>query len=429
MSLTAMLYLALFFGGSLLCIVRSPFYGVLVYELSYFLNPVVRWWFWELPSLRYSYLISLILIVSFVIHYKESETNLLRDVPQFKWLAGMIAIVLFASLWAFNPAENQRLTERFLKYMIFILLVYKVVDSSKKLDSCLFVYMVGVFYICWVAWTTGRIGGNRLEGIGASDGSEVNGTAALVVTAVPMLLHAVLFASKKWMKFIALVAMVFVMNGLILLNSRGAFIATIVSGVWFSYAVFREKNIRSEKNKLIIGLIGAVFLFFYLADNVFWERMNTLKDTSAETGSGTRVLYWFKTFDMLKDHPLGLGGDGYMWASQYYLPEEWLSGGLRAVHSTWFEVLSSFGFHGLIIFIGYIVSTFFMSARIKRYLTERGDQFHVLQLVALEAAFLAFLVSGTFINRFYSEPLYWLPTFIGVYANIYMIKPMRESIS
>jgi O-antigen ligase len=138
------------------------------------------------------------------------------------------------------------------------------------------------------------------------------------------------------------------------------------------------------------------------------------------------MLFWLKTFDMLADHPLGVGLMGYQVLSPQYLPAEWLTGGVRAVHSTWFEVLSSFGYQGFVMFMGYIGSTFLLARRVRKYLREKGEQFHALQLVALEASFVGFLVAATFINRFYGEMLYWLPALIAVFANVYMIKPQRE---
>ncbi len=422
MSLSAILFLIIFFTGTALCLFKSPFYGVLLYELNYFFDPPVRWWYGELPDFRWAYLVSMVMMVGFFIRYRSFSDNRLSDITPYKWLAILTVIIVFSYFWCFNFVSHHDLTIRYIKYIVVYFLFFKIINTEKELDAAFAVYIIGVFYISWVAWTTGRGGGARLEGIGASDGIEVNSTAALVVTAVPLLMYSVLFIKTKWGKGLALVASAFVLNALILLNSRGAFLGIVASTLWFSFTIFREKGIKKEKWRLCLGLLGGALLFLYLSDAVFWERMSTLKNTDAETGGAHRTLYWLKTFDMLKDHPLGLGGDGYMWASPLYLPAEWLTGGMRAVHSTWFEVLSSFGYHGLFVFLGFIISTFLLSHRVKKYLKDQGQQFRFLQITALESSFIAFLVSSTFINRFYSEPMYMIPTLIAVYANVYVIK-------
>ena len=426
MSISSLIFLAVFFGLSVLCLVRSPTYGIFLYEFVYFMNPHARWWYGQIPHLRYSFYIILLIIVGYLVRRDRFAANRIFDIPQFRWLAGLTVVVLLSRFWAVDNVYYEWLATMYLKFSFFALLLYKMLDSRKDLDRAMLIYMAGLFYIGFIAWQVGRGATGRVEGIGVPDGQEVNGTAAAMVTAVPMMLYWVLFASKRWMQFLALVGLAFVLNGLVLLNSRGAFLATIFSVAWFAVAVLREKGLKSVKWKLVAGMVGGICLFFYLTDDLFWARMQTMETVSTQAEGGTRMLFWLKTFDMLADHPLGTGMLGYQILSPQYLPSEWLTGGARAVHSLWFEVLASFGYQGVLVFAGYIGSTFYLAGKVKQYLRAKNEQYHVLQLVSLEASFVAFLVAATFINRFYAEMLYWLPALIGVFANVYMIKPMRK---
>jgi O-Antigen ligase len=426
MSISSLLFLSIFLILSAFCIVRSPVYGIFLYEFVYFMNPQARWWYVQVPHYRYSFFIVLLIVVGCFLRSDRFIANKIFDVPLSKWLLLLTCIVLLSWFWGVDNVYYEMLITRYLKYIFFIFLMYKIIDSRRDLDIALVVYMVGIFYICFIAWQMGRGGSARLEGIGVPDGEEVNGTAAAVVSAVPMLAYMVLFSAKKWMQFLALIGLTFVLNGLILLNSRGAFLAVVISMGWMAIVIFKEKGLKSQKWKFILGSIGGVFLFFYLADNLFWERMNTMATLSTEVEGGNRVLYWWKTFEMLADHPLGTGIAGYEILSPQYLPSEWLTHGRRAVHSTWFEVLSSFGYQGFIAFMGYIFSTLLFTRKVKKYLRARGELHHELKLVSLEASFIAFLVAATFINRFYAEMLYWLPALLAVFGNIYMIKPLKE---
>jgi len=354
MSISALFFLVVFVGLGTFSLVRSPVYGILLYEFAYFLNPQIRWWYSQIPHIRYSFLIVLLILAGYLIRANRFSENKFSDIPQFNWLFGLTVIVIVSWFWSVDTSYYQLLTIRYLKYLVFVLLLYKVLDSRKDLDMALLMYMVGVFYIGFVAWQVGRGSTGRLEGIGVPDGQEVNGTAAAVVTAVPLMMYMALFAAKRWQQALALLGLAFVMNCLILLNSRGAFLALIASIVWFAWTIFKEKGLKSAQWKLALGLIGGACLFVYLADDLFWSRMQTMETVSSHVEGGTRMLFWLKTFDMLADHPLGVGVMGYQILSPYYLPSEWLTGGQRAVHSTWFEVLSSFGYQGLLVFVGYL---------------------------------------------------------------------------
>ena len=436
MSISAIAFILIFFGGCLASLLATPFYGILLYAFEYFLNPASRWWYVSVPNLRFSLVTMIVIVVGFFLKRTDFKDNRILAVPQTKWVLLLCLAVFCSSFWAVDPFMYGILSGRFYKYIIFVFFLYKIIDSPKRMEWFLSIYCLGIFYISWIGWQMGRTGNGRLEGIGSPDSPDVNTAAAMVVTAVPLLLFYVLYGKNKWFKGGALVGLAFVLNCLVLMGSRGAFLGLAACAVYFSlYALSMAKVSLSVKVKIVFGFAGGIALFVYLADAFFWERIVTLTNIDPEEGSGRRVNFWMATFDMLAHHPLGLGGGGYEYLSPQYLPAEWMAqgsgGGVgrRAVHSIWFEVLADLGYHGILIFAGYILSNFLLLRRLRKYLIQQGrDVYYVLQSVALEAAFVAFLVASTFINRFYSEILYWLPAMIAAYANIYMLKPQSVAL-
>jgi probable O-glycosylation ligase (exosortase A-associated) len=417
-SLSALAFLVIFFSCCFISIFRSPYIGILLYEFLYFVNPPARWWYNELPDLRYSFLVVAVIMISFIVHYNEHRENRLSEVPQSKWLMALSIIMVLGYFWAVNEHVHYLVTVRYFKILIFVLLAYKIIDTPKKMEALLGVYVAGIFYISWVGWVMGRSGGGRLEGIGAADSMEVNGCAAVVVTAVPLLIFYILFAKKRWIKIAALGALAFVLNCLILLNSRGAFLALVVSGMYLYFNLYKDKVDAATQKKMIAGVVISLLLFFYLADNTFWSRMSTLQDVDPEHGSGHRIMLWMRTFAMLKDHPLGTGAYGYQILSPQYLPSEWLSRGQRAVHSTWFQTLSELGFQGLIVFVGYVFSNFIFMRKIREMLRAKKQIYFLYQSFAIESAFIALLVAGSFISFLYAELIYALPFYIAAFGNI-----------
>lgn len=422
MSLTALIYLLVFFAGIAATVIYSPIFGILLYELQYLVNPPGRWWYGDLPSLRYSFFIMVLVVASYLLRVGEYRRNRFLAYPQSKWLAAMTLVILVTYLWALDPELHLDTTIRYLKVLLFVVVAFKVTDATWKLESVLGAYLLGIGYLSFIIWQTGRTGSGRLEGIGSADGTDANGAASLVVTAIPILVFYALFARRSWQKVASLGGLAFTLNALILLNSRGAFLALALAGAYFCLFVFREKGLKGQKFKTVAGIAAAACLFVYLADDVFWARMSTMTEVSSteEVETHSRLDYWKKTPEMLGEHPLGGGAQTYKILSPLYLPKEWLSGGRRVVHSTWFEVLSEYGYHGLFIFLGYVISTFMLAKKVRGRLREYDDTYHLFQCLALESAWLASLIACSFINSFYSEITYWLPMFIAAFAGIHL---------
>ena len=71
MSMTAIAFLVLFIGGASGALLVDPAYGIFMYVLGYFLTPKSRWWWSDLPDLRFAFLISIITMVGFLIRHKK----------------------------------------------------------------------------------------------------------------------------------------------------------------------------------------------------------------------------------------------------------------------------------------------------------------------------------------------------------------------
>ncbi|UFS69136.1 O-antigen ligase family protein [Geomonas sp. RF6] len=431
MSISSILYLAFFLAGAVATMWYSPFYGILLYMMEYLVNPPQRWWYSELPHLRYSFLVMCLVVISYLGNMKKFTHNRVLSLPQVKWLAGLVVLVVISYLWAVDPEVHHKFATRYLKVLMFVILAYKVTDTPEKMEALLATYLVGTSYLALLIWQTGRTGGGRLEGIGCADGSDANGTAALLATAVPLFVFYLLFIKSRPLQFVCLVGLAFNLNALILLNSRGSFLAVTFTIAFFSWRVLREKGLIGQKAKIVVGVVGVAALFLYLADDVFWTRMSTLKEVqgASEKETHSRVDFWLMTPKMLGDHPLGGGARTYHTLSPYYLPKEWLTNGKRAVHSTWFEVLSDYGYQGLCCFIGYVASVFVLARKTRQRLSAAGATYHTFQATALESSWLSLLIALSFINGFYGELMYWLPFFIAAFANIHLSRPATVALA
>ncbi len=282
----------------------------------------------------------------------------------------------------------------------------------------------------------GRTGGGRLEGIGTVDAPDANDTAALLVPALIFLLYYVWLGKNKYIKVFAVLCGAYIANGLVLINSRGAFIGIFIGAVVFvCYMLFSKFQRAGQRATAVVLVVAGLGGALFVTDDVFWERMGTLKEVTedeGDRGGAHRLEFWMASFPIMRDHPLGVGVRGFQKISANYIDPSLTRGGLanKAVHSTWFQALNEIGLLGFLLFIGLLYSCYKASKLTKQHLIKHKKYDEYFKVIAMEVALLSFLVTVSFIDRFRSVMLYWLILFLACAVNIYYLQykaAMRDS--
>lgn len=427
MSKFALLFLFLFVGGIFAALFITPVASFLVYQLVYFVNPDIRWWAASIPGIRYSFISAVLMLFVLTIKYKELSFQApWKQQPVLKWLVAFLVMYVFMINFAIVPSAHKTFTFDFAKLIIIIFVAYKLINSEKALDACLWAYVLGATYIGYMAYTVGRDWQGRIEGIGMIDtGGDGNMTAAAIAPALVMLMYFAWLGNKKT-KFFAIFCGALIANGIVLINSRGSFLGVVMGASFFLFFMVFSKYQRAGQRGtaillIMMGLAGVV----YITDDLFWSRMSTISEVEDGAASGShRIEFWLATFDVLKDYPLGVGILGFIELSPNYLPEHYFENRSigKAVHSTWFQVLGEVGWLGIFVFFCLIMSTFKTSLKTKRKLIELKLYDCYFKIIALEGALICYLVAASFINRSRAEVLYWLILFIIASFNIYVLK-------
>lgn len=426
MSKFALLFLTVFLGCILAAFALSPVAAFVLYQLVYLLNPDARWWSASIPGLRYSMITVLLMMTVLLLRYKElSAKSPWSRQPMFKWLLAILAMYYFMYLHAVNLPVHKQFTFDFLKLVIIVMVAYKLIHSERALNAVLWAYLIGVTYIGYLATITGRSAGGRVDGIGLVDGTDANDTSAVMVPAAVLLMYLAWMGNWK-VKLLCAFCGAFIANGLVLLNSRGAFLGAGIGVIFFTlvmlFSRFQRKGQRAMAIFIVaLGLGGGL----YVTDQAFWERMGTLQaDEEGRRGGDGRMEFWFTTFDVLRDYPMGVGIWGFQTVSAGYLSEEQLARGVgeRAVHSTWFQNLAELGWAGPLLFAGLLGSVLLQNRRVKRYLIEQGRTDEYFKILALEGSLLSYMVTISFIDRFRAEIFYWLFLFLAAAANVYYLQ-------
>lgn len=428
------LFLTIFSCGIVAAFVYGPAWAFYLYELIYFLNPGNRWWGNGIPNISYSFYTTLTMLILTAIHWKKHQ-NSIKEMPELKWFLGLILSYLIVTPFALNDMMHQRFLMYLTTYWAVVIIAYYILDSTKKVELAMLFFMLGAAYIGYEAHNVGRNAFGRIDNIGTLDSPEANTIAASIVPALAFCAFFIWHGNYK-IKACALVCAALLANGLILINSRGAFLATIVSLSYFGlHMMFAKYKLPKQRLFLvafiIIGLAGVI----KIADATFWERMATLRTQSSidsEGSGGRRINFWIATFDMLKSHPTGMGIWGYETISFNYLPEEYMADEfgerVRSVHSIWFQSLGEIGWLGFFMFMGLLLSIKMHLRKAKKALIQANMLRNYYMIICIESSAVAFFVASSFINMFRSNILYLLVT-IGICAAVTGLRLANEKTS
>ena len=295
------------------------------------------------------------------------------------------------------------------------------INTQKKIEWSLLTYIFGAFILSYDTYTIGRNYGDRVEGVGLIDAPDSNGTSAALAPVVPFLMFY-FWRGNIWIKIFVAIAGIFILNALILINSRGAFIGVFVGSLYFFSHMVRSKiKFRFQKTTVFIFIILGLAAVTTLVDKSFINRISSLTEISDEEKSGShRYRMWLSAIDLTKDYPLGVGAYGFERLSQIYVdPNLFFDGQIeKAVHSIWFQALSETGILGFFFFLMLIFSTVKTSKIIKKSCLKENKTYEFYLAHSLQSSFITSLVASTFINQFRVNTVYWQILFIACLYSI-----------
>lgn len=432
--LNVLLFMSSYSSGFVLALVNSSVWAFVLYQIVYFMNPSGRWWGHMIPGLSYSFFSVILMVLVFIKEYEYRKTNRLMSAPQLKWVYFILSAYLLTMLFPALPDANKYGVTNFFKMVVILSIAYKLIDENRKLDFVLAAFLAGAAYIGFQAHEVGRNSSGRVEGIGTVDSPDANGTAAAIVPALVVAWYFFARSASKWGKLLAAFAGALVLNGIVLINSRASFLAALISLGYFAYfLVFSKYQTSKQKYASIILIVFGIFAASFVVDESALDRFSSIKEErevspDKETG-WSRVYFWVAAVDMATDYPLGTGVKGFEFHAPDYIPEEIDTGGHRnrSVHSSWFEALTETGWFGLFCVLMLVRSVFWATKKCKETLTKQKRIDDYFKVVAIEGAFLAYLIAMSFMNRYRAEVFYWLVLFSACAYNIFVVKESTDN--
>jgi len=411
-SLTALAFLVLFMVGAGLALARHPIYGLYTYMLTFYMAPADAWWGQELPVLRWTLIAAGLTMISALIHGDTSGRPPWHQHPTARTLIVLTLLLWLQSLWAISPEDHNFLSVLFTKYVVMFALLYVALSDEQKVVQFSLAHVIGCFLWGYTAYR--NPGSGRLEDLGTSD---VSGSAFASMHMSTALAFAgfIFLGVSRWTKWVALASIPFILNAIILMATRGAFVGLLAAApIAFGFAP------RTRKKWVAMYLMLGAVLGLLLAHDLFWERMSTIvvsEDKPMEASAASRFDIAKANLAMFRDHPLGVGHRGNDLLSPRYMPPSLLTEkdgtSIRSAHNTIMAVLVDHGILGLILVVAFHVRIARALLRLKK---ERNDSLSVSLraiVAALATSLVIYWANAQFANMMKAEIVIWIAAMAG----------------
>lgn len=409
MPLSTILYLAMFLVSVFGCVAVSPFWGLIGYIITYHINPVSQWWGNYVPQAlgRYALIFGMATFSGMIIHNNKLRFNRFFESQE------ILLLLLLLTIWVSIPLGQDLSFEfsehaiKMSKVTLILLMASHLITDIKKYETMVYIFIITGLYLGFQTYNAppSMFIGQRLGGgIGGSDLSNGNMLAAHFCMVLSFI--GVMFLKSGWKtKLLCIISAAFIVNGLILIQSRGSLLGLGCGGIC---AVLFAKNISRKKiiAILLVGLIGSTFL----VNKSFLERMKLIK-TDVETmdvSAKSRIDVWVVALLMIKDHPLGVGvGNTAAMVGNYNYELAGLD-----THNTYLRALTDLGYHGLFVYFLMMFNAFKILFTTEKAVSKLNNQRdYYWHIYALKIGLVSYFVVVTFVSATYIEEFFWFLMF------------------
>jgi hypothetical protein len=421
-SITGFVFMLFFLGALGLALARHPIFGLYAYVTVFYVHPPSRWWGAFLPDLRWSLLAAVVTLIALWLHKPATKGR----APWYSNVPAQLLILYTVWLWvqhgwALDQVAHREVSVLFTKYIILFYLIYRLVDSFTELRRFMLVHIAGCLYLGWLAFNANV--SDRLDGVGGPGIDEANTLAMQLATGVAIGAMMIL-AERKWIQWACIVAMPFVLNGIVLTRSRGAFLGIVCGGI----AMWFLKPPSYKRAFYGFAALGVV-LFFVLAPREFWERMGTItaavqENMEVDTSAESRLVLIEAQLRMAKIYPFGTGHRGTEVLSPQYIDEKYLANApgtenrARSSHNTFMTALVEQGIPGAVMFGVLWLWCVRTLRQLKGYARDNWSVHAGAMIAGIGGALGILFVSGMFVDYLKVEIQTWLVALLASLAAI-----------
>ena len=413
MSTTAIAWLLAYFFLMLRGL-ANPVFIFCAYLLTFYAAPQFWWWGATITSLPIRWNLVTALSLAVFAFFVPSEKRRLGSVDRFFLLClGLYIVNAFIVNWvlAANPPRSAMEFDTLWKGGMLALVLRFVVSDIKGLNTVLFTILILSAYIAYEVYFNGagKMIQGRLEGLRFPGAFQSNGTAILIAMCLPFVAYFFIINPIPYSRLFAFLAAPFILNLLLLCNSRGTYLGTAAGGMML---IFFARG-AARKYSIYMALAGVAAFFFLARDEQIWERLFSIaaSEEEREASAQSRIDFTLAALRMVQDYPWGSGGGAAFYSERgfsYIIPLGQKTP--RAAHNGYTNIMAGWGIQGFCLLIMAVGSSFFALVGSLR----RLDPIRHTKVTFLGACIMASifgqLVSTCFGDYLDGEWFLWLAT-------------------
>jgi hypothetical protein len=273
-------WIVLYFGG-LAAAVIHPIYPLVSYLTFYYAPPHFNWWGDMLPDLRFSMLASVVMVLAAGL--KSSTLERVSDArnPALRWLLWFGLNAVIVTVWAEDRIRSWGFAVVIWKLVFLYALMPVVIRTPAQFDLFSGVHIAGAAYWGYKGWDDPKREAGRLKEVGGPDTQNENAAAAHLLTVLPFIAVYAYSLKRRGAQAVVLLCGGFIINLLILCNSRGATVGLIAMAAAAIAVAGRGRRLKL----LAVGALCLASLYF-LADPQFIRRQQTTMDADDGSAQG-----------------------------------------------------------------------------------------------------------------------------------------------
>ena len=387
---------------------RRPFLGLLVFSWLAYMRPQDLCWGFA-RNMRLSFFVAIAMIVGWWANERGRRAFATWD---FRSGAMVLLGVLVTTSYMFAKTHDDYTNTYFVEYVKIIVIALFTsgqIDSRARMRAMLWLIALSLAFFGVKGGIFGLLSGGARILRGPGGMLEDNNDFALgLVMNVPLLwylgLNEGLRANRPMIVRGTRIAVALTIVTIVLTQSRGAFLALCMVGLWIAW-----RSGRLLRAFAVLASLAVIFPF--VAPQEVLERLQTIGD-SKEASVNARYTAWGVAFEMIEDNPVwGVGLRNFQ--SRYLDYAEVIPGRgttTYVAHNSYLQIWAESGSLAFLVYLAMIGSVFFACRRVWHMGRSRPDLAWMSDYARMmEATTIGFMFGAFFLNRGHFDLIYhWL---------------------